>query len=75
MQIALALFFLWKQVGYSVISGVVVMLLLLPINFFITMQTRKYQVCQNVFERLLIPIFSSSKCPSKTSESNVSTRC
>ncbi|KAH7720742.1 ATP-binding cassettesub-family C (CFTR/MRP)member 1 [Aphelenchoides avenae] len=46
MQICLALFFLWRQVGPSVISGMAVMLLLLPINFLITMQTRKYQVKQ-----------------------------
>jgi len=46
MQISLALFLLFRQVGYSVISGVIVMLLLLPINFVITMQTRKYQLKQ-----------------------------
>nr|UOF76393.1 multidrug resistance-associated protein [Bursaphelenchus xylophilus] len=46
LQIGLALYFLWKQIGVSVISGVMVMFLLLPINFLITMQTRKYQVRQ-----------------------------
>ncbi|CAD5219876.1 unnamed protein product [Bursaphelenchus okinawaensis] len=46
LQIGLALYFLWKQIGIAVISGVFVMFLLLPINFLITMQTRKYQVKQ-----------------------------
>uniref|UniRef100_A0A915D418 Uncharacterized protein n=1 Tax=Ditylenchus dipsaci TaxID=166011 RepID=A0A915D418_9BILA len=46
LQICLALFFLWHQVGVSVLSGMAVMLLLLPINFAISMQTRKYQVKQ-----------------------------
>uniref|UniRef100_A0A914YYI3 Uncharacterized protein n=1 Tax=Panagrolaimus superbus TaxID=310955 RepID=A0A914YYI3_9BILA len=46
LQISIALFFLWQQIGISVVSGVAVMLLLLPINFFITMAIRKSQVAQ-----------------------------
>ncbi|KAK5966774.1 ABC transmembrane type-1 domain-containing protein, partial [Trichostrongylus colubriformis] len=46
LQIGLALFFLWHQVGVSVLSGVAVMVLLLPLNFFITMLIRKHQVQQ-----------------------------
>lgn len=46
LQIGLALFFLWKQVGYSSISGLILMVLLLPVNFLIAMQTRKYQLLQ-----------------------------
>uniref|UniRef100_A0A7E4VBL5 Multidrug resistance-associated protein 1 n=1 Tax=Panagrellus redivivus TaxID=6233 RepID=A0A7E4VBL5_PANRE len=46
MQITIALFLLWQQIGVSVVSGMAVMLLLLPINFLITMQIRKYQVRQ-----------------------------
>ncbi|KAI6224767.1 Mrp-4 [Aphelenchoides besseyi] len=46
LQISLALFFLWQQVGVAVAAGVIVMLLLLPINFFISMQTRKCQLKQ-----------------------------
>lgn len=45
-QIGLALFFLYQQLGPSVISGVVVMILLLPINFAITMIIRKWQIAQ-----------------------------
>ncbi|KAI6200171.1 Mrp-4 [Aphelenchoides besseyi] len=46
IDISLALFFLWQQVGIAVTAGVIVMLLLLPINFFISMQTRKCQLKQ-----------------------------
>lgn len=44
MQVVLALYMLWGQIGIAVLSGMAVMVLLLPINFLITMQTRKYQV-------------------------------
>lgn len=46
LQIALALYFLWNQIGISVLSGVAVMLLLFPVNFLITMFIRKWQVHQ-----------------------------
>lgn len=46
LQIGLSLILLWNQIGVSVVSGVVVMLMLLPINFFITMLIRKWQVQQ-----------------------------
>ena len=49
MQIGIALIFLWQEIGVSVISGVAVMILLLPINFFITMLIQKYQVQQTQF--------------------------
>jgi hypothetical protein len=44
LQVSLALWMLWAQIGPSVLSGMAVMVLLLPVNFLITMQTRKYQV-------------------------------
>lgn len=46
LQVSLALWMLWSQIGASVLSGVAVMLLLLPINSLITMQTKKYQMRQ-----------------------------
>ncbi|CAI4229334.1 unnamed protein product [Auanema sp. JU1783] len=46
LLIGLSLFFLWRQIGVSVMSGVAVMLALFPINFFITMVIRKWQVQQ-----------------------------
>ncbi|EYC14726.1 hypothetical protein Y032_0039g122 [Ancylostoma ceylanicum] len=46
LQIGLALFFLWHQIGISVLSGVAVMMTLFPINFLITMLIRKCQVQQ-----------------------------
>uniref|UniRef100_A0A8C1YF29 ABC-type glutathione-S-conjugate transporter n=1 Tax=Cyprinus carpio TaxID=7962 RepID=A0A8C1YF29_CYPCA len=44
LQIILALFFLWRNLGPSVLAGVAVMVLLIPFNAFIAMKTRTYQV-------------------------------
>uniref|UniRef100_A0A8C1ND70 ATP-binding cassette, sub-family C (CFTR/MRP), member 3 n=1 Tax=Cyprinus carpio TaxID=7962 RepID=A0A8C1ND70_CYPCA len=46
LQIVLALFFLWQNLGASVLAGVAVMVLLIPFNAFIAMKTRTYQVEQ-----------------------------
>ncbi|XP_056627063.1 ATP-binding cassette sub-family C member 3 isoform X1 [Triplophysa dalaica] len=46
LQIFLALFFLWENLGPSVLAGVAVMVLLIPFNAFIAMKTRTYQVEQ-----------------------------
>ncbi|KAK7918825.1 hypothetical protein WMY93_010109 [Mugilogobius chulae] len=46
LQIMLALYFLWENLGPSVLAGVAVMILLIPLNAFIAMKTRAYQVEQ-----------------------------
>ncbi|KAM8945709.1 ATP-binding cassette sub-family C member 3 [Pelodytes ibericus] len=46
LQIILALYFLWRALGPSVLAGVAVMVLLIPINAFIAMKTRAFQVEQ-----------------------------
>ncbi|CAL9707790.1 unnamed protein product [Knipowitschia caucasica] len=46
LQIMLALYFLWQNLGPSVLAGVAVMILLIPLNAFIAMKTRAYQVEQ-----------------------------
>eukprot|EP00079_Xenopus_tropicalis_P030763 XP_012826972.1 PREDICTED: canalicular multispecific organic anion transporter 2 isoform X2 [Xenopus tropicalis] len=46
LQICLALYFLWQALGPSVLAGVAVMVLLIPINAFIAMKTRAFQVEQ-----------------------------
>ncbi|MED6282695.1 Canalicular multispecific organic anion transporter 2 [Characodon lateralis] len=46
LQIMLALFFLWQNLGPSVLAGVAVMVMLIPFNAFIAMKTRAYQVEQ-----------------------------
>lgn len=46
LQIILALYFLWQTLGPSVLAGVAVMVLLIPINAFIAMKTRAFQVEQ-----------------------------
>uniref|UniRef100_A0A7N6AT00 ATP-binding cassette, sub-family C (CFTR/MRP), member 3 n=1 Tax=Anabas testudineus TaxID=64144 RepID=A0A7N6AT00_ANATE len=45
-QIMLALFFLWQNLGASVLAGVAVMIMLIPFNAVIAMKTRAYQVEQ-----------------------------
>ncbi|PAV73684.1 hypothetical protein WR25_18845 isoform A [Diploscapter pachys] len=46
LQFGLALFFLWHLLGVSVMSGMLVMLMLFPVNFVITMVIRKWQIEQ-----------------------------
>ncbi|XP_076856191.1 ATP-binding cassette sub-family C member 3 isoform X1 [Brachyhypopomus gauderio] len=46
LQIVLALFFLWQNLGPSVLAGVAVMILLIPFNAVIAMKTKTYQVEQ-----------------------------
>ncbi|XP_049916464.1 ATP-binding cassette sub-family C member 3 isoform X3 [Epinephelus moara] len=46
LQILLALYFLWQNLGPSVLAGVAVMIMLIPFNAVIAMKTRAYQVEQ-----------------------------
>jgi ATP-binding cassette subfamily C (CFTR/MRP) protein 1 len=42
--IALATYFLWQQLGPSVLAGVAIMFLLMPLNALVAAKTRKLQV-------------------------------
>uniref|UniRef100_A0A674JRT1 ATP binding cassette subfamily C member 3 n=1 Tax=Terrapene triunguis TaxID=2587831 RepID=A0A674JRT1_9SAUR len=44
LQICLALYFLWQTLGPSVLAGVAVMILLIPLNAAIAIKTRAFQV-------------------------------
>jgi hypothetical protein len=46
LQIGLALYFLWDVLGPSVLAGLVVMILLIPLNGFIANKTKKLQMKQ-----------------------------
>uniref|UniRef100_F1KQC8 Multidrug resistance-associated protein 1 n=1 Tax=Ascaris suum TaxID=6253 RepID=F1KQC8_ASCSU len=46
LQVTIALYLLWNLLGVSVLSGVAVVIFILPINFIITLATRKWQVRQ-----------------------------
>ncbi|XP_042247990.1 multidrug resistance-associated protein 1 isoform X1 [Thunnus maccoyii] len=46
LQVALALYFLWQNLGPSVLAGVAVMVLMVPVNAVIAMKTKTYQVAQ-----------------------------
>ncbi|KAM3597276.1 uncharacterized protein V6R79_002334 [Siganus canaliculatus] len=46
LQVVLALYFLWQTLGPSVLAGVAVMVLMVPVNAVIAMKTKTYQVAQ-----------------------------
>ncbi|XP_044159893.1 multidrug resistance-associated protein 1-like isoform X2 [Bufo gargarizans] len=46
LQVILALYFLWEILGPSVLAGVAVMVLMVPVNAVLAMKTKKYQVIQ-----------------------------
>ncbi|XP_030646267.1 multidrug resistance-associated protein 1 isoform X2 [Chanos chanos] len=46
LQVVLALYFLWQNLGPSVLAGVAVMVLMVPLNAVIAMKTKTYQVAQ-----------------------------
>ncbi|KAG8432958.1 hypothetical protein GDO86_017284 [Hymenochirus boettgeri] len=46
LQVILAFYLLWQNLGPSVLAGIAVMVLLVPVNAVIAMKTKKYQVVQ-----------------------------
>uniref|UniRef100_A0A8D0L527 Multidrug resistance-associated protein 1 n=1 Tax=Sphenodon punctatus TaxID=8508 RepID=A0A8D0L527_SPHPU len=46
LQVILALYLLWQILGPSVLAGVAVMILLVPVNAVIAVKTKTYQVAQ-----------------------------
>ena len=46
IQISVALYFLWGELGPSVLSGVGVMILLIPVNSFVASKVRNLQSAQ-----------------------------
>ncbi|XP_038591350.1 canalicular multispecific organic anion transporter 2 isoform X1 [Micropterus salmoides] len=58
LQIMLALYFLWQNLGPSVLAGVAVMIMLIPFNAVIAMKTRAYQVEQMRYKDSRIKLMS-----------------
>uniref|UniRef100_A0A8C9L6M6 Multidrug resistance-associated protein 1 n=1 Tax=Pavo cristatus TaxID=9049 RepID=A0A8C9L6M6_PAVCR len=46
LQVILALYLLWQNLGPSVLAGVAVMILLVPVNAVMAVKTKTYQVAQ-----------------------------
>ncbi|XP_072416269.1 multidrug resistance-associated protein 1 isoform X2 [Chiloscyllium punctatum] len=46
LQVILAMYFLWQNLGPSVLAGVAVMILLVPVNGVIAVKTKNFQVTQ-----------------------------
>uniref|UniRef100_A0A4X2M797 ATP binding cassette subfamily C member 3 n=1 Tax=Vombatus ursinus TaxID=29139 RepID=A0A4X2M797_VOMUR len=58
MQIILAIYFLWQNLGPSVLAGVALMILLIPLNGAIAMKTRAFQVEQMGYKDSRIKLMS-----------------
>ncbi|XP_059180053.1 ATP-binding cassette sub-family C member 3 isoform X2 [Centropristis striata] len=58
LQIMLALYFLWQNLGPSVLAGVAVMVMLIPFNAVIAMKTRAYQVEQMQYKDARIKLMN-----------------
>ncbi|XP_033988991.1 canalicular multispecific organic anion transporter 2 isoform X1 [Trematomus bernacchii] len=58
LQIMLALYFLWQNLGPSVLAGVAVMIMLIPLNAVIAMKTRAYQVEQMQYKDARIKLMN-----------------
>lgn len=52
LQIVVAVYMLWQQLGASVLAGLAVMVVLMPITMFVATKQRKLQVC--ILLRVLI---------------------
>ncbi|XP_022694083.1 multidrug resistance-associated protein 1-like isoform X2 [Varroa jacobsoni] len=65
LQIALAVYFLWQILGLAVLSGLAVMVLMIPINGWLASMQKKLQTDQMKFKddriRLMNEIFSGIK--------------
>ncbi|XP_061404841.1 multidrug resistance-associated protein 1-like isoform X1 [Lethenteron reissneri] len=58
LQIILAMYFLWQNLGASVLAGVLVMVLLIPVNAFIAVKTRSLQVEQMKYKDARIKLMN-----------------
>ncbi|XP_012944065.1 multidrug resistance-associated protein 1 [Aplysia californica] len=58
LQIFLALYMLWGVMGIATLAGLAVMVLLLPVNAFIAMKQRKFQMAQMKFKDARIKLMS-----------------
>lgn len=50
IQIGLSLYFLWRELGPSVLAGLGLMILLVPVNYYLSNVQRKYQFSQMKFK-------------------------
>ncbi|XP_066120060.1 ATP-binding cassette sub-family C member 3 isoform X1 [Saccopteryx bilineata] len=58
LQIILALYFLWQNLGPSVLAGLALMVLLIPLNGVVAMKMRAFQVEQMKFKDSRIKLMS-----------------
>ncbi|XP_006177042.1 canalicular multispecific organic anion transporter 2 [Camelus ferus] len=58
LQIILAMYFLWQNLGPSVLAGIALMILLMPLNGAVAMKMRAFQVEQMKFKDSRIKLMS-----------------
>ncbi|CAJ0583055.1 unnamed protein product, partial [Mesorhabditis spiculigera] len=46
LQVTLSIYFLWRLLGFSVLVGVLILILMIPLNIWISMKMRTYQQTQ-----------------------------
>lgn len=44
LQVLLAIYFLWRLLGFSIMLGLMFLILLIPLNSWVSVKMRKYQV-------------------------------
>lgn len=47
LQIAIAIYLLWQQLGIATLGGLAVMIAMIPVNGVISVSIRKYQVSRS----------------------------
>lgn len=55
LQIALAVYFLWKELGPAVLSGLALMILLIPLNTWLAGIQKRMQVLQQEYVYVYLP--------------------
>jgi ATP-binding cassette subfamily C (CFTR/MRP) protein 1 len=50
LQIAISIFFLWQELGISVLGGLAIMIIMIPINGYLTSISKKLQIKQMKFK-------------------------
>jgi hypothetical protein len=50
LQIAVSIVFLWQELGISVLGGLAIMIIMIPINGYLTSISKKLQINQMKFK-------------------------
>lgn len=68
LQIGLCLYFLWQQLGPSVLAGLAVMIIMIPLNGFIASRIKTYQIRQMKYKDQRVKLMNEVLSGIKVSE-------